>query len=74
MARIKTFIKENDKWISHKISDMECLYSLDKDVNSKPYVILRTNGSKGSSVYQTLHIDGDSAKEQKSIFQNFLKL
>ena len=74
MARIKAFIKEDEKRISQNISDTECLYSLGKDANGKPYVILRTNGSKGGSVSQTLHIDGDSARELIRIFQSILKL
>ena len=74
MAKIKKFIKEDDKQLSQKISDTECLYSLAKDANNKPYVVLRTNGSKGNSVSQTLHIDEESAKELINIFQNILRL
>ena len=72
MARIKSFTKVADTSVG-KITDTDCLFSFGRDAHQS-YVILRTTGSKGNAVTQTLHIDEGSAKELVKILQDHLKL
>jgi len=71
MARIKTFTKEPSRNIG-RITDVDCLYSTGKDVYNEQYVVLRTTGSKGTNVTQTLHIGKSSAAELVKILQDSL--
>jgi len=71
MAKIKAFIMESSRNIG-RITGVDCLYSTGRDVYNEQYVVLRTTGSKGAAVTQTLHINKSSAMELVKILQDSL--
>ncbi|MDL2288722.1 hypothetical protein LJC32_05025 [Oscillospiraceae bacterium OttesenSCG-928-F05] len=75
MAKIKVFTRENGAHkMTRSVTETECLYSVGTDAGGKNYVVLRTTGTGGHSVSQTLHIDTEAAQELIAIFRENLGL